>query len=109
MATEEMHDYKCLLLPSIPGRLLLLDEYNARIDQLNGRYKEAADKIVDLSGIYLDVDSRNDLKEADKLCRELIKQGSGDLAIQVASVVMIVCCREILQRTDCFFLMLCVK
>lgn len=75
-----------LTLPSIPGRLLL-DEYNARIDQLNGRYKEAADKIVDLSGIYLDVDSRNDLKEADKLCRELIKQGSGDLAIQVASVV----------------------
>ena len=76
-----------LTLPSIPGRLLLLDEYNARIDQLNGRYEEAADKIVDLSGIYLDVDSRNDLKEADKLCRELIKQGSGDLAIQVASVV----------------------
>ncbi|WP_243826457.1 hypothetical protein [Candidatus Nanosynbacter sp. TM7-057] len=76
-----------LTLPSIPGRLLLLDEYNARIDQLNGRYKEAADKIVDLSGIYLDVDSRNNLKEADKLCRELIKQGSGDLAIQVASVV----------------------
>ena len=76
-----------LTLPSIPGRLLLLDEYNARIDQLNGRYKEAADKIVDLSGIYLDVDSRNDLKEAGKLCRELIKQGSGDLAIQVASVV----------------------
>lgn len=76
-----------LTLPSIPGRLLLLDEYNARIDQLNGRYKEAADKMVDLSGIYLDVDSRNDLKEADKLCRELIKQGSGDLAIQVASVV----------------------
>ena len=75
-----------LTLPSIPGRLLL-DEYNARIDQLNGRYKEAADKIVDLSGIYLDVDSRNDLKEADKLCRELIKQGSEDLAIQVASVV----------------------
>ncbi len=76
-----------LTLPSIPGRLLLLDEYNARIDQLNGRYKEAADKIVDLSGIYLDVDSRNDLKEADKLCRELIKQGSGDLAVQVAFVV----------------------
>ena len=76
-----------LTLLSIPGRLLLLDEYNARIDQLNGRYKEAADKIVYLSGIYLDVDSRNDLKEADKLCRELIKQGSGDLAVQVASVV----------------------
>jgi hypothetical protein len=76
-----------LTLPSIPGRLLLLDEYNARIDQLNGRYKEAADKIVDLSGIYLDVDSRNDLKEVDKLCRGLIEQGSGDLAIQVAFVV----------------------
>lgn len=76
-----------LTLPSIPGRLLLLDEYNARIDQLNGRYKEAVDKIVDLSGIYLDIDPRNDLKEADKLCRGLIEQGGGDLAIQVASVV----------------------
>ena len=76
-----------LTLLSIPGRLLLLDEYNARIDQLNGRYKEAADKIVDLSGIYLDVDSRNDLREVDKLCRGLIEQGSGDLAIQAASVV----------------------
>ena len=35
----------------------------------------------------MDVDSRNDLKEVDKLCRGLIEQGSGDLAIQVASVV----------------------
>lgn len=76
-----------LTFPSIPGRLLLLDDYSARINLLNGQYEVAADKIVDLSGIYLDVDSRNDLKEADKLCRELIKQGSGDLAIQVASVV----------------------
>ncbi len=76
-----------LTFPSIPGRLLLLDEYNARIDQLNERYEAAAKKIEDLSGIYLDTDPRNNLEEAGKLCGELIKQDSGDLAIQVASVV----------------------
>lgn len=76
-----------LTFPSIPGRLLLLDDYSAKINQLNGRYEAAAEKIEDLSGIYLDTDPRNNLEEAGKLCRELIKQGSGDLAIQVASVV----------------------
>ena len=76
-----------LTFPSIPGRLLLLDDYSARINLLNGQYEVAAGKIEDLSGIYLDTDPRNNLEEADKLCRELIKQGSGDLAIQVASLV----------------------
>lgn len=76
-----------LTFPSIPGRLLLLDDYSARINLLNGQYEVAAGKIEDLSGIYLDIDPRNKLEEVDKLCRELIKQGSGDLAIQVASVV----------------------
>ena len=76
-----------LTFPSIPGRLLLLDDYSARINLLNGRYEVAAEKIADLSGIYLDTDPRNNLEEAGKLCRELIKQDSGDLAIQVASVV----------------------
>ena len=71
---------KCALLqmltfPSIPGRLLLLDDYSARINQLNGRYEAAAEKIEDLSGIYLDIDPRNKLEEVDKLCRELINKG----------------------------------
>lgn len=76
-----------LTFPSIPGRLLLLDDYSARINLLNGQYEVAAGKIEDLSGIYLDIDPRNNLEEVDKLCRELIKQDSGDLAIQVASAV----------------------
>lgn len=76
-----------LTFPSIPGRLLLLDDYSARINLLNGQYEVAAGKIEDLSGIYLDIDPRNKLEEVDKLCRELIKQDSGDLAIQVASAV----------------------
>lgn len=76
-----------LTFPSIPGRLLLLDDYSARINLLNGQYEVAAGKIEDLSGIYLDIDPRNKLEEVDKLCRELIKQGSSDLAIQVASAV----------------------
>ena len=72
-------------LPSIPGRLLLLDEYNARIDQLHGKYEAAASALVDLPGLYLDVDPRNKLEEMDKLCKQLINQGI--LAIEVARMV----------------------
>ena len=83
---------KCALLqmltfPSIPGRLLLLDDYSARINQLNGRYEAAAEKIEDLSGIYLDIDPRNKLEEVDKLCRELINRGGWEQAVRVASAV----------------------
>ena len=74
-------------LPSIPGRLLLLDEYNAQIDRLHGRYKEAADTLVDLPGLYLDVDPRNNLEEVGRLCEQLIKRGCGELAIEVARIV----------------------
>ena len=66
---------------------MLLDEYNARIDQLNERYEEAAGRIGDLSGIYLDIDPRNNLAEVSKLCKSLINQGRTDLAIEVAIVV----------------------
>ena len=74
-------------LPSIPGRLLLLDEYNARIDQLRGKYEEAASALVDLPGLYLDVDPRNNLEEVGKLCKRLIVQGYDELAIEVARMV----------------------
>lgn len=67
-------------LPSIPGRLLF-DEYNARIDQLRGKYEEAASALVDLPGLYLDVDPRNNLEEVGKLCKRLIVQGYDELAI----------------------------
>ena len=74
-------------LPSIPGRLLLLDEYNARIDQLHEKYEAAANTLVDLSGLYLDVDPRNKLEEVGKLCKRLINQGHDTLAIEVARMV----------------------
>ena len=74
-------------LPSIPERLLLLDEYNARIDQLHGKYEAAASALVDLPGLYLDVDPRNKLEEMDKLCKQLINQGYDALAIKVARMV----------------------
>ena len=74
-------------LPSIPGRLLLLDEYNARINQLRGKYEEAASALVDLPGLYLDVDPRNNLEEVGKLCKRLIVQGYDELAIEVARMV----------------------
>jgi len=76
-----------LTFQSIPGRLLLLDDYSARINQLNGRYEAAAEKIEDLSGIYLDIDPRNKLEEVDKLCRGLINKGGWEQAIRVASAV----------------------
>ena len=74
-------------LPSVPGRLLLLDEYNARIDQLHGKYEAAASALVDLPGLYLDVDPRNNLEEVGKLCKRLIVQGYDELAIEVARMV----------------------
>ena len=74
-------------LPSIPGRLLLLDEYNARINQLHGKYEAAASTLVDLPGLYLDVDPRNSLEEVGKLCKRLIAQGYDELAIEVARMV----------------------
>lgn len=74
-------------LPSIPGRKLLEMEYNAQIFRRQHRPEEAAGLIADLSGIYLDVDSRNNLEEADRLCRQLISAGMGGEAIKVATVV----------------------
>lgn len=74
-------------LPSVPGRLLLLDEYNARIDQLHGKYEAAASALVDLPGLYLDVDPRNNLEEVGKLCKRLIVQGYDELTIEVARMV----------------------
>lgn len=74
-------------LPSIPGRLLLLDEYNARINQLHGKYETAASALVDLPGLYLDVDPRNNLEEVGKLCKRLIARGYDELAIEVARMV----------------------
>lgn len=74
-------------LPSIPGRKLLEMEYNAQIFRRQHHPEKAVDLMADLSGIYLDVDSRNDLAEADMLCRQLISTGMGEEAIKVATVV----------------------
>ena len=86
-------------LPSIPGRLLLLDEYNARIDQLRGKYEEAASALVDLPGLYLDVDPRNNLEEVGKLCKRLIVQGYDELAIQKMSYFYLMLCDGLPKRT----------
>ena len=74
-------------LPSIPGRKLLAMEYNAEILRRQHRSEEAAGLIEDLSGIYLDVDSRNNLAEAGRLCRQLIENSMGEEAVRVAMVV----------------------
>ena len=74
-------------LPSIPGRKLLAMEYNAEILRRQHRPEEAAGLMEDLSGIYLDVDSRNNLAEAGRLCRQLIENSMGEEAVRVAMVV----------------------
>ena len=52
-------------------------EYNAEILRRQHRPEEAAGLMEDLSGIYLDVDSRNNLAEAGRLCRQLIENSMG--------------------------------
>ena len=74
-------------LPSIPGRKLLEMEYNAQILRRHRRPEEAAGLMEDISGIYLDVDSRNDLAEVGRLCRQLIENSMGGKAVKVAMVV----------------------
>lgn len=74
-------------LPSIPGRKLLAMEYNAEILRRQHRPEKAAGLMEDLSGIYLDVDSRNNLAEAGRLCRQLIGNSMGEEAVRVAMVV----------------------
>ena len=64
-------------LPSIPGRKLLAMEYNAEILRRQHRPEEAAGLMEDFSGIYLDVDSRNNLAEAGRLCCQLIENSMG--------------------------------
>lgn len=76
-----------ITLPSIPGRELLIDEYNAQIHQRQGRLEQAADLVEDLPGIYLDIDPRNKLKTAERLCRGLAVHGLGERAITVAEVI----------------------
>lgn len=40
-----------------------------------GRYEAVASGLVDLPGLYLNVDPRNKFEEVYKLCKQLINQG----------------------------------
>lgn len=75
-----------LTLPSIPGRMLLIQQYNAARQAGSGDIEAASEELSELSGIYLDVDSRNGLKEVDELCRRLISAGKYDEAIDLATM-----------------------
>lgn len=77
-----------LTLPSIPGRELLIDQYNAMI-YANRRDFDASAKIMeDLSGIYLDVDPRNNLKMPTDMVKFLIRDGQYLRALMVVKVVL---------------------
>ena len=76
-----------LTLPSVPGRMLLIQQYNAARQVGSGDIEAASEKLSELSGLYLDVDSRNGLKEVDELCRRLILAGKYDQAIDLAAMV----------------------
>lgn len=76
-----------LTLPSVPGRMLLIQQYNAVRRAGSGDIETASKELSELSGLYLDVDSRNGLKEVDELCRRLILAGKYDEAIDLATMV----------------------
>ncbi|QJU08871.1 hypothetical protein FBF27_00300 [Candidatus Saccharibacteria bacterium oral taxon 488] len=76
-----------LTLPSVPGRMLLIQQYNAARQVGSGDIETASKELSELSGLYLDVDSRNGLKEVDELCRRLILAGKYDEVIDLAAMV----------------------
>lgn len=76
-----------ITLPSIPGRELLRVHYDAIIHNRHDEFGAAYESLSLLPGIYPDVDRRNDLKEADQLCKKLISQGMGQQAIELAQTV----------------------
>ena len=67
--------------------MLLIQQYNAARRAGSGDIEAASEELSELSGIYLDVDSRNGLKEVDELCRRLISAGKYDEAIDLATMV----------------------
>lgn len=67
--------------------MLLIQQYNAVRRAGLGSIEAASEELSELSGIYLDVDSRNGLKEVDELCRRLISAGKYDEAIELATMV----------------------
>lgn len=76
-----------ITLPSIPGRELLRVHYDAIIHNRHDEFGAAYESLSQLPGIYPDVDRRNDLKEANQLCKKLISQGMGQQAIELAQTV----------------------
>lgn len=66
--------------------MLLTQQYNAARRAGSGDIEAASEELSELSGIYLDVDSRNGLKEVDELCRRLISAGKYDEAIDLATM-----------------------
>lgn len=76
-----------ITLPSIPGRELLRVHYDAIIRNRHDEFSAAYESLSQLPGIYPDVDRRNDLKEANQLCKKLIARGMGEQAIELAQTV----------------------
>lgn len=76
-----------ITLPSIPGRELLRVHYDAIIHNRHDEFSAAYESLSQLPGIYPDVDRRNDLKEANQLCKKLIARGMGEQAIELAQTV----------------------
>ncbi len=74
-------------LPSVPGRMLLLQQYNAGRQLVSEDFDEAVKGFSELSGIYLDVDSRNGLKEMDDMRKSLLRAERYGEAIELATMV----------------------
>ena len=64
--------------------MLLIQQYNAARQAGSGDIEAASEELSELSGIYLDVDSRNKLKELARLRSRLISAKKYDEAIGLA-------------------------
>ncbi len=80
------HVLQLLTLPSVPGRLLLVQQYNAARRADRGEVDVANEELLELAGIYLDVDPRNNLRELDRLCKKLLQAEKYDEAIKLAAM-----------------------
>lgn len=76
-----------LTYPSIPGRELLHEEYNLLLHYLRKEMVAAARILSELGGIYPDIDTRNELRIAEKLTKQVMRQGEYQLALDVAEAV----------------------
>lgn len=82
-------DMRLQMISMLPeeGRRVLLSQYNAIIYHNQGDLEEAAKCMRQLSGEYLDIDSRNRLKQVKKMVKDMLRYGLWREALRTAHAV----------------------